>query len=38
MLIPNWDTPQRVEQLAREANLDEVTVEMVEQTRLEFGQ
>jgi hypothetical protein len=29
---------QRVEQLAREANLDEVTVEMVEQARLEFGQ
>lgn len=28
----------RVEQLAREANLDEVTVEMVEQARLEFGQ
>jgi len=29
---------QRVEQLTREANLDEVTVEMVEQARLEFGQ
>jgi len=29
---------QRVEQLARETNLDEVTVEMVEQARLEFGQ
>ena len=29
---------QRVEQLARDANLDEVTVEMVEQARLEFGQ
>ena len=29
---------QRIEQLAREANLEEVTVEMVEQARLEFGQ
>ena len=29
---------QRVEQLTREANLEEVTVEMVEQARLEFGQ
>jgi hypothetical protein len=29
---------QRIEQLAREANLDEVTVEIVEQARLEFGQ
>jgi hypothetical protein len=29
---------QRVEQLTREANLEEVTVEMVKQARLEFGQ
>lgn len=29
---------QRVEQLARQANLNEITVEMVEQARLEFGQ
>lgn len=28
---------QRIEQLAREANLEEVTVEIVEQARLEFG-
>ncbi|MGH2414562.1 MAG: PCP reductase family protein [Microcystaceae cyanobacterium] len=29
---------QRIEQLARAAHLDEVTVEIVEQARLEFGQ
>jgi len=29
---------QRIEQLAREADLDMVTVEIVEQARLEFGQ
>ncbi|MEB3310535.1 MAG: PCP reductase family protein [Snowella sp.] len=29
---------QRVEQLARDADLEEVTVELVEQARLEFGQ
>ncbi|MEB3228487.1 MAG: PCP reductase family protein [Synechocystis sp.] len=29
---------QRIEQLAREADLDEVTAELVEQARLEFGQ
>ena len=29
---------QRIEQLAREADLDEVTVDLVEQARLEFGQ
>ncbi|GAB4176832.1 MAG: PCP reductase family protein [Coleofasciculaceae cyanobacterium] len=29
---------QRIEQLAREANLDMVTVEIVEQARAEFGQ
>lgn len=29
---------QRIEQLAREAELDVVTVELVEQARLEFGQ
>ncbi len=29
---------QRIEELAREANLDQVTVEIVEQARLEFGQ
>ncbi len=29
---------QRIEALAREAELDVVTVEMVEQARLEFGQ
>lgn len=29
---------QRIEQLAREANLDVVTVEIVEQARAEFGQ
>jgi Spy/CpxP family protein refolding chaperone len=29
---------QRVEQLAREADLDEITAELVEQARLEFGQ
>ncbi len=29
---------QRVEQLARDADLEEVTVEIVEQARLEFGQ
>ncbi len=28
----------RVEQLARSANLDTITVEIVEQARLEFGQ
>lgn len=28
----------RIEQLARAANLEEVTVEMVERARLEFGQ
>ena len=29
---------RRIEQLAREAQLDMVTVEIVEQARLEFGQ
>ena len=29
---------QRIEQLAREAELNVVTVEIVEQARLEFGQ
>jgi hypothetical protein len=29
---------KRIEQLAREADLDMVTVEIVEQARLEFGQ
>lgn len=29
---------QRIEELARAADSDEVTVEMVEQARLEFGQ
>ncbi|CCQ60120.1 hypothetical protein CWATWH0402_1176 [Crocosphaera watsonii WH 0402] len=29
---------QRIEDLARAANSDEITVEMVEQARLEFGQ
>jgi hypothetical protein len=29
---------QRIESLTREAGLDQVTVEMVEQARLEFGQ
>lgn len=29
---------QRIEQLAREAELDVVTVEIVEQARAEFGQ
>lgn len=29
---------QRIEQLAREAELDVVTAEIVEQARLEFGQ
>lgn len=29
---------QRIEALARDANLDVVTVELVEQARLEFGQ
>ncbi len=29
---------QRIEELAREWDSDEVTVEMVEQARLEFGQ
>ena len=29
---------QRIEQLAREADLDEITAELVEQARLEFGQ
>lgn len=29
---------QRIEQLAREANTDVVTVDIVEQARLEFGQ
>lgn len=29
---------QRIEQLAREADLDVVTVELVEQARSEFGQ
>jgi hypothetical protein len=29
---------QRIEQLAREAGLEQVTVELVEQARLEFGQ
>jgi hypothetical protein len=29
---------QRIEELTRSANLDVVTVEMVEQARLEFGQ
>jgi len=29
---------QRIEQLAREADQEEVTVELVEQARLEFGQ
>lgn len=29
---------QRIEQLAREAELDVVTVEIVEQARVEFGQ
>ncbi len=29
---------QRIEAIAREAGLEEVTVEMVEQARVEFGQ
>jgi hypothetical protein len=29
---------QRIEQLAREANLEVVTVDLVEQARAEFGQ
>jgi hypothetical protein len=29
---------QRIEQIAREAELDVVTVEVVEQARMEFGQ
>jgi Proto-chlorophyllide reductase 57 kD subunit len=29
---------QRIEQLAREAELEEVTAQIVEQARLEFGQ
>ena len=29
---------QRIEQLAREADLDEITADLVEQARLEFGQ
>ena len=29
---------QKIEAIAREANLDVVTVELVEQVRLEFGQ
>jgi hypothetical protein len=29
---------QRIEELARHAGSDQVTVEMVEQTRIEFGQ
>ncbi|MEL4896534.1 PCP reductase family protein [Crocosphaera sp. Alani8] len=29
---------QKIEELARAADLDEITVEMVEQARLEFGQ
>jgi acetyl-CoA carboxylase beta subunit len=29
---------QRIEQLAREADLDEITAELVEQARQEFGQ
>lgn len=39
--IPYFARPQarqRIEQLAREAELEEVTVELVEQARLEFGQ
>jgi hypothetical protein len=29
---------QRIEQLARESNLDEITADLVEQARMEFGQ
>ncbi|WP_019501751.1 PCP reductase family protein [Pseudanabaena sp. PCC 6802] len=29
---------QRIEQLARESNLDAITAELVEQARMEFGQ
>ncbi|MGK7915678.1 MAG: PCP reductase family protein [Prochloraceae cyanobacterium] len=39
--IPFFVRPQarqRIEQLARAANLDEVTVDIVEQARVEFGQ
>ena len=39
--IPFFVRPQarqRIEQLARAAQLDEVTLEIVEQARVEFGQ
>ncbi len=39
--IPFFVRPQarqRIEDVAREAGLEEVTVELVEQARLEFGQ
>jgi hypothetical protein len=39
--IPFFVRPQarqRIEQLARSANLDEITPEIVEQARAEFGQ
>jgi hypothetical protein len=39
--IPYFVRPQarhRIEQLAREAGLEQVTVELVEQARQEFGQ
>lgn len=40
-MIPFFARPkarQRIEQLARAAELDEVTIEIVEQARAEFGQ
>lgn len=39
--IPFFVRPQarqKIEQLAREANLNEITIEIVEQARIEFGQ
>ncbi len=39
--IPFFARPQarqRIEQLARAANLNEITIDIVEQARVEFGQ
>ena len=39
--IPFFVRPQarqKIEKLAREANLNEITIEIVEQARIEFGQ
>ena len=37
-LLVRSQARQRIEAIAREADSEEVTVEMVEQARLEFGQ